>query len=103
MNSEKEDPSSDKLQGALEGTSVPEVVVASIISSEKAVLKSESLSLTRGEGRRHRKGFRTSSAPEKMRLLANSVQIVNEVGSAKRKIVSNVHVTISLKVATVNS
>lgn len=84
-HAEKEDHSPEKLQ---DGTSAPsEVAVASIISSEKAVFKSESLSLTRGEGRRHRKGFRTSSAPEKMRLLANSVQIVNDFGSAKRKIV----------------
>lgn len=87
VSCEKEDAPSEKMQGNAESenTPIPEVVVASIISSEKAVLKSESLSLTRGEGRRHRKGFRTSSAPEKMRLLANSVQIVNEVGTAKRK------------------
>ncbi|KFM79221.1 putative E3 ubiquitin-protein ligase MGRN1, partial [Stegodyphus mimosarum] len=84
-SSDKDDLSSDKLQGSLEGTSVPEVVVASMISPDKTVLKTESLSLTRSEGRRHRKGFRTSSAPEKMRLLANSMQIVNEVGGAKRK------------------
>ncbi|XP_054708358.1 E3 ubiquitin-protein ligase MGRN1-like [Uloborus diversus] len=85
INSDKEDLSSDKLRSKLEGTSVPEVVVAAMMSSDKAVHKTESLSLTRGEGRRHRKGFRTSSAPEKMRLLANSMQIVNEVGCAKRK------------------
>lgn len=89
ISSEKEDSSTEKSPGKLEGDrlSVPEVVVASIVPSEKAALKTESLSLTRGEGRRHRKGFRTSSAPEKMRLLANSIQIVNEVGSAKRKMV----------------
>lgn len=59
-----------------------------MLSSGKAVLKSESLSLTRGEGRKHRKGFRTSSAPEKMRLLANSVPVVNEVGHSRRKLVN---------------
>ncbi|GFY43199.1 e3 ubiquitin-protein ligase MGRN1 [Trichonephila inaurata madagascariensis] len=86
ITSEREgSPSSVKLQEKGEASSVPEVVVASITASDKLGLKTESLSLTRGEGRRHRKGFRTSSAPEKMRLLANSMQIVNEVGTSKRK------------------
>ncbi|KAG8188576.1 hypothetical protein JTE90_007182 [Oedothorax gibbosus] len=78
------DSSTGKLQGSIEGSSVPEVATAKL-PSEKMGLKTESLSLTRGEGRRHRKGFRTSSAPEKMRLLASSMQIVNEVGTSKHK------------------
>ncbi|GFS39111.1 putative E3 ubiquitin-protein ligase MGRN1 [Nephila pilipes] len=84
-NSDKNgSPSSAKFQGNAEISSVPEVV-ASIMVSDKMGLKIESHSLTRGEGRRHKKGFRTSSAPEKMRLLANSMQIVNEIGATKQK------------------
>ncbi|GIY08704.1 e3 ubiquitin ligase Rnf157 [Caerostris darwini] len=84
INLEKEGLSSGKLQVNIEGSSLPEVVLASIMSSEKMDLKPESLSLTRGEGRRHKKSFRTSSAPEKIRLLASSMNLVNEVGN-KRK------------------
>ncbi|CAL1279351.1 unnamed protein product [Larinioides sclopetarius] len=82
-NSEKDSPFPEKLQRSAEGSSVPEVVVASLMSSDQMDLKTESL--TRGEARKHRKGFRTSSAPEKMRLFASSLNKVNEVGN-KRKI-----------------
>ncbi|CAL1282629.1 unnamed protein product [Larinioides sclopetarius] len=84
-NPRKDSASSGKLLGGFEGSSVPEVVVATMLSSDKMSLKTESLSLTRSEGRRHKKSFRTSSAPEKMRLLGKSVNIVNDVGN-KRKI-----------------
>ncbi|GFQ96397.1 e3 ubiquitin ligase Rnf157 [Trichonephila clavata] len=84
-NSAKDGSPSAKLKGSGEVSSVPEVM-ASILPSEKMGLKTESLSLTRGEGKRHKKGFRTSSAPEKIRLLANSMQIVNEVGTTKWKL-----------------
>ncbi|GFY68995.1 e3 ubiquitin ligase Rnf157 [Trichonephila inaurata madagascariensis] len=84
-NSAKDGSPSVKLKGSGEVSSVPEVM-ASILPSDKMGFKTESLSLTRGEGKRHKKGFRTSSAPEKIRLLANSMQIVNEVGTAKWKL-----------------
>ncbi|GIY49731.1 e3 ubiquitin ligase Rnf157 [Caerostris darwini] len=80
---EKDGSAPGKLQASIE--IVPALAETALISSDKLDLKTESLSLTRGEGRKHKKGFRTSSAPEKMRLLANSVNIVNEVGS-KRKV-----------------
>ncbi|GIY35924.1 probable E3 ubiquitin-protein ligase MGRN1 [Caerostris extrusa] len=54
INLEKEGLSSGNLQVNIEGSSLPEVL-ASIMSSEKMDLKPESLSLTRGEGRRHKK------------------------------------------------
>ncbi|GFV82473.1 uncharacterized protein TNCV_3982651 [Trichonephila clavipes] len=84
-DSAKDGSPSMKLKGSGEVSSVPEVM-ASILPSDKIGFKTESLSLTRGEGKRHKKGFRTSSAPEKIRLLANSMQIVNEVGTAKWKL-----------------
>ncbi|XP_055927387.1 E3 ubiquitin-protein ligase MGRN1-like isoform X3 [Argiope bruennichi] len=84
-NPRKDNSSLGKLQRSVDGSSVPEVAVPSMLPSDKISLKTESLSLTRSEGKRHKKSFRTSSAPEKMRLLANSINIINDVGN-KRKI-----------------
>lgn len=86
VNSEKENSLNEKLHENRDESTLSEVVVATVLSPDKIERKVESLSLSRGEARRHRKGFRTSSAPEKIRLLTNSVQIVNEVGGAKRKV-----------------
>lgn len=81
--SDKEDSGSEPPQ--LDRPTTPEVVITTTLSpSDKIHLKSDTLPLSRGEARRHKKGPR-SSGPEKIRLLAESVQIVNEIGGGKRK------------------
>ncbi|XP_023242514.1 probable E3 ubiquitin-protein ligase MGRN1 isoform X2 [Centruroides sculpturatus] len=67
-----------------ENESSPEVL-SPILSPDKATHKSETLSLTRGEAKRHRKGIIALSAPEKVRLLSDSLHIVNEINSGKKK------------------
>ncbi|XP_067127347.1 probable E3 ubiquitin-protein ligase MGRN1 isoform X2 [Centruroides vittatus] len=67
-----------------ENESSPEVL-SPILSPDKTTHKSETLSLTRGEAKRHRKGIIALSAPEKVRLLSDSLHIVNEINSGKKK------------------
>lgn len=67
-----------------ETESSPEVL-SPILSPDKSNHKSETLSLTRGEARRHRKGVIAMSAPEKVRLLSDSLHIVSEINNGKKK------------------
>ncbi|XP_022252119.1 E3 ubiquitin-protein ligase MGRN1-like [Limulus polyphemus] len=84
--SDKEDSGSEPPQ--LDRPTTPEVVITTTSSpSDKLHLKSDTLPLSRGEARRHKKVPR-SSGPEKIRLLTESVQIVNEIGGGKRKMTS---------------
>ncbi|XP_015907254.1 E3 ubiquitin-protein ligase MGRN1 [Parasteatoda tepidariorum] len=80
---EKSVSSCSKLSGNPEVSNIPEVLVTSMVPADKAPQKTESLSLTRVDVKKHRKGFRTSSAPEKMRLLTSSMETVNDGGKRK--------------------